>query len=204
MLWWGDNQYGQLGRGHAERATDLAPVPGLTDVIKVVLDSSKACAITSRGELYCWGSFTNSTQKLRLTPTKVTRLSHVVDAVLVTDRFCALTASGQVSCFRSPEVSVPSELNEPVAAIAPGRIGYFSEICWLKRAEPQCLNRAYDGPLEDIAFVDGVAQISFGPNHSCAVLTNGSVRCHGGNEFGQLGAGELLASRVPLPVEIDR
>ncbi len=53
-----------------------------------------------------------------------------------------------------------------------------------------------------------VAKITAGFDHTCALLDDGTVRCWGGNEFGQLGYGnienvgdtESPASAGPVPI----
>ena len=45
-----------------------------------------------------------------------------------------------------------------------------------------------------------VKSIALGKDHSCAVLTNGTARCWGHNNLGQLGNGTLNDSSVPVPV----
>lgn len=58
VLCWGDNQYGQLGRGMATSAAmpDAAAVTGLKNASVVSAGASHTCAISgSDGSLYCWG-----------------------------------------------------------------------------------------------------------------------------------------------------
>ena len=46
--------------------------------------------------------------------------------------------------------------------------------------------------------LSGVANISAGNLHTCAALTDGSVRCWGDNTFGQLGNDSTVSSPVPV------
>jgi hypothetical protein len=46
----------------------------------------------------------------------------------------------------------------------------------------------------------GIADMSTGIGYACAALSDGTVRCWGTNEFGQLGNGTQDTSFVPLPV----
>jgi alpha-tubulin suppressor-like RCC1 family protein len=55
-------------------------------------------------------------------------------------------------------------------------------------------NRAGTGPLT------GVRQVATGDEHSCALLTNGQVRCWGANEHGQLGDGSVDPRTLPVAV----
>ena len=48
--------------------------------------------------------------------------------------------------------------------------------------------------------LSGVLQISAGYQHTCALLTGGTVVCWGYNTYGQLGDGTTTKSSVPLPV----
>ena len=53
---WGSANHGKLGNGHYTRDS-LTPVTveGLTDVVQIESRHMHTCAITSSGQLYCWG-----------------------------------------------------------------------------------------------------------------------------------------------------
>src|SRR5438105_759441 len=48
--------------------------------------------------------------------------------------------------------------------------------------------------------LDGATAIASGDAFSCAVLTDGSVRCWGGNAVGELGNGATVTSQSPVQV----
>jgi hypothetical protein len=48
----------------------------------------------------------------------------------------------------------------------------------------------------------GVSSLGLGNGHSCAVLTDRTLRCWGANEFGGLGDGTTTASTVPVAVRL--
>ena len=50
------------------------------------------------------------------------------------------------------------------------------------------------------ASLTGVASVSAGGLHTCALLTNSQVRCWGGNAQGQLGTGDTDPAAFPTPV----
>ena len=55
-------------------------------------------------------------------------------------------------------------------------------------------------PTDTANALTGIASISAGDRHSCAVLTDGTVRCWGWNQYGQLGNNSLTNSLVPVTV----
>ncbi|MGD0273197.1 MAG: hypothetical protein ABSB96_05680 [Gaiellaceae bacterium] len=48
----------------------------------------------------------------------------------------------------------------------------------------------------------GVAQVSAGDNHTCALLTNGTIWCWGDNNYGQLGTGSTSSTPSTVPVQV--
>jgi len=46
----------------------------------------------------------------------------------------------------------------------------------------------------------GVAMISAGSGHACALLTTGAAKCWGGNDKGQLGDGTQIDRHTPVDV----
>lgn len=57
-------------------------------------------------------------------------------------------------------------------------------------------------PVMDVPVGAPVSFIALGGYHSCVLLTNGSVRCWGGNDRGQLGYNNTLEIHAPIPVDV--
>ncbi len=55
-------------------------------------------------------------------------------------------------------------------------------------------------PVDVVGLTSGVDSVSAGDRHTCAVLTDSSVRCWGDNLLGQLGNESARASNIPLEV----
>jgi alpha-tubulin suppressor-like RCC1 family protein len=55
VVCWGDNEYGQLGRGQTGPPAGAAPVPGLTGVTELTAGGAHTCALPGDGRVLCWG-----------------------------------------------------------------------------------------------------------------------------------------------------
>ncbi|MEF2175809.1 MAG: prepilin-type N-terminal cleavage/methylation domain-containing protein [Candidatus Absconditabacteria bacterium] len=92
---WGGGMSGELGNGQNQNSAIPVKVLGLSgkQVVQVVSGNQHNCALTSQGEVYCWGFGTygqigNGTFNNVSTATKVTGLANVKTIV----------ASGNISC----------------------------------------------------------------------------------------------------------
>jgi alpha-tubulin suppressor-like RCC1 family protein len=73
--------------------------------------------------------------------------------------------------------------------------------CWGGNADGRLGNGSYDDSAEPtpvIGLREGVAEVSLGPSHACALLLNQSVRCWGSGGSGELGSVSPTSSSVPL------
>jgi len=143
-----------------------------------------SCAITTAGETYCWGYNgsgqlgDNSTAK-RLTPVDIVGLSGEVAAISGGgNHTCALTTTGGAKCWGNNDY---------------GQLGDNSTTDRLTPVDV-CTDASCASPLS------GVAAISAGGYHTCALTTAGGVKCWGYNFFGQLGDNTATDSSTPVDV----
>jgi alpha-tubulin suppressor-like RCC1 family protein len=176
---WGDDGFGQLGNGAPKSDTNQpsAVIGGLTFAL-VAPSQVHACALTTTGAAYCWGSNLNGrlgqdtlTTTESLTPIAVTgglTFNYLVSGESFS---CGLTAGGALYCWG---------LNDS------GQLGTGS---------PD--NATTPTPVSGgLSF----AAISAGRNHVCGVTTGGQAYCWGGNALGQLGDGTVFDRDTPTPV----
>jgi alpha-tubulin suppressor-like RCC1 family protein len=151
--------------------------------------SQHTCAVTNQGAAKCWGS--NNQGQLGWFPYScfepgdcstvagdVTGLSSGVESIAAgAFHTCAVTVTGAALCW---------------GANSRGQLG-----------DGTTTNRPT--PVFVSGLTSGVAAIDAGQEHTCAVLDNGTMRCWGSDEYGQLGAtvselcaGEVLCSTTPI------
>lgn len=126
----------------------------------------------------CWGygyygQLGNGSSSSQIVPTPVSGLSSGVAALAAGQTHtCALTTQGGVLCWGDNEM---------------GQLGDGTRT---ERLEPV--------PVSGLA--SGVAAISAGQWHTCALLLDGSMRCWGYNADGRLGDGTYTDRLVPAVV----
>lgn len=227
---WGYNVSGQLGDGSTTDSFAPVAVSGLASgVTQIAAGGSHACALTSAGAVLCWGlndkgQLGDGSTTNRSTPVQVSGLTSGVTAIAANGKSsCALTAGGELKCWgynskgqlgdgtttnRSTPVTA-TVASGPVAAVALG----FSHSCVLSTdGGVRCWGSGTFGELGDGSKTDsltakqvsgltsGVASISAGLSHTCAISTAGDALCWGSNSNGQIGDGTYTHAPTPVTV----
>jgi len=162
------------------------------------------CAVTTAGGAMCWGAnfwgqlgdgtFTNSTMPVVVKISPGIPLTSVAQISAGQDHTCALMADGGAKCWGD---NLRGQVGNGTFTTVP--------------PYPDPLAPPYGGfgittPVDVLTSLDpvdplgGVAQISGGLAHTCAVTVDGGVKCWGANQSGQLGNGTFATSATPVDV----
>jgi len=191
---WGYNFYGQLGNG-AGGGLDPNPTPvdvcasGATPPctatnnnvltgVAIAAGGFHTCALTSGGGVKCWGwngegQLGDGTNTDRTTPVDVLGLGSGVAAIAAgREHTCALTSVGGVKCWGW------------------NGLGLLGDGTTTDRTTP----------VDVVGLGSGVAAIAPAGYHTCALTTEGGVKCWGSNGAGQLGDGTTMIRTTPVDV----
>ena len=157
-------------------------VLGLTlGVVSVSAGTYHTCAVTTTGGLKCWGNDDlgqlgdNATLANKPTPVDVLGLASGVASVSTGHyHTCAVTTSGGLKCWGHDG---SGQLGNDVAMVY----------------QPT--------PVDVLGLTAGVARVSAGQRHTCAITTSGGLKCWGHDSNGQLGDNAALADK-PTPVDV--
>lgn len=168
----------------ADGATGLgiATLSSFGQTSPFALGGSATCALvagpTRTGGVACLGDngsgqLGNGSGVDALAPVGVSGLATDVASVAAgSNHACAVTVAGAVRCW---------------GANASGQLGDATTV-----SKPT--------PVEVSGLASGAVMVAAGHDHACALLADGSVRCWGANDAGQLGDGTTNASSTPVTV----
>lgn len=184
---WGSNINKQLGIGENDLSYALNPIPvnalnGIAKVVGTGYDS--ACAITDYGSVRCWGN--NENGALGAANTGKNLASRQVSAALKGP----WAAPGSVTVGKRHICIV--DLDGIVRCQGLNSSGQLGNATTTNSATPV-----------DVGTLGAAAtQAVAGTTHTCALLTNGNVRCWGANDRGQLGANVTTTPLSNVPVSV--
>ena len=174
----GENNWGQLGNGGFANASTPVTVNGMTTAVSVGAGIEHSCALLADGTVRCWGT-----------------------------NFVGQLGDGTIGGG--------SALPKPVQGLS-GVIGLgsggFHNCVILSDHTVQCWGRNQDGQLgngnsttdsgtpQPVTGLTGVVALAAGGYHTCALLTDATVRCWGRNDRGQVGDGTTISRSTPVVV----
>ena len=178
---WGYNSNGQLGDGTTTNRTTPMDVVGLPGVTNISTGDLHTCAVTTAGAALCWGADNNgqlgndAVLTNRHTPAYVAGLTAGVRSISAGQAAtCAVTTAGGARCWGADSV---------------GQLGNDASLT----DQPT--------PVTVSGLATGVASVSVGLGHTCAVTTSGGVLCWGLDNKGQLGNDAALINQS-TPVDV--
>ena len=176
---WGNGSSGQIGDGDADDELSATPPLGLAGTIDFVSEGGDhSCALTQTGGAKCWGQGT----------------SGQIGDGLGLDQFTPQDVSGLTSGVRG----VASGKNHSCAVLTTGAAKCWGEGDYGQVGDGNLGNELT--PVDVITLSSGVASVSCGGNHSCALLNDGTVRCWGRGSSGQIGNGQFDTELTPVAV----
>ena len=230
---WGSNGCGSLGVAGAqlEAAPVAIPRDGLGPGVKSIsIGWGTTCAVERSGAVVCWGSTLPSDVSScpeMPTPTPIAGLPSNISAIAVgDDHACALSADESAWCWGTNTLGQLGDGTTVDRSTAAQVIGLTSGATAISAGGGDACAVKSDGslwcwgwnnygelgdgsgttqttPVPVTGMSSGVAGVSAGGSHTCAVKTDGSAWCWGYNGAGVLGDGSAEPnSLVPVPVQL--
>jgi alpha-tubulin suppressor-like RCC1 family protein len=192
---WGWNVTGQLGNGTVSsdpfNQSILSPVPVTSpgaNIASITAGAQHTCAVTAGGAAYCWGfnlfgqlgrGFGVDSRRDSALPVLVDTFSSGVASISAGGlHTCAVTTGGGAYCWG-------------YAGFGQVGAGFFGSV-------DNSSLPVSPYPVQGLS--SGVAAISAGGLHTCALTVAGGVLCWGANSRGQLGDGTTIDQPGPVQV----
>ncbi len=230
---WGDNSYGQIGNnGNTKKQT--IPVQVLSNVKSVYYSYSDYCsvsAITTDGDLYCWGNNNygqagNGTTENQTVPVKV--LSNVksvsysnsiyytsVSAIMENgDLYCwGHNGYGEVGNGITADQTIPVKVLSGVKSVCYSACfvsnPFISVSAITENGDLYCWGINFSGQIENwrvpMKVLSDVKSVSYSycGDSVSAITENGDLYCWGNNDDGQIGNGTTEDQAIPVKILSD-
>jgi alpha-tubulin suppressor-like RCC1 family protein len=146
-------------------------------VVDIASGEGHSCAVISDGQVWCWGKneygqLGDGTTKDREEPVQVSGLDSAASVTAGWGHTCALTWEKKVKCWGYNKNGELGNGRENNSSI----------------------------PVDVLGYQERAEFIAAGDDHTCAVLLDGTIRCWGFNETGQLGDGTNVSRSTPVQV----
>ncbi|MFN7921766.1 MAG: hypothetical protein U0Q16_16820 [Bryobacteraceae bacterium] len=182
---WGTNSHGELGNGGTLPTSVLTAVAGGGGSITaraVAAGRDHTCVVRANSTAACWGA--NASGQVgtgvvggnSIFPQAIPGLTNVTAIAGGEAHTCALLADGTVRCWGQ---NSSGEIGDGTNTTRPSPV-----------------------PVPGLANVVGIATGGdLGGSHTCALIADGTVRCWGANNNGQLGDATQTPRRTPTVVQ---
>ena len=180
---WGLNEYGQLGNSQNIETGTANPNPLDVDVLNVkqiTAGYAHTCALKNNGSVSCWGwngfgQVGDGSVVDRYLPTPVSGVSMARGSAAGGAHSCTVLSTGRVQCWGQ------------------NTQGQLGDGTTFGRTTPVMVSG-----ITNAIEVSAGGGILSGGSHTCALLSDGSVKCWGDNRYGQLGDGTMTNSSLPV------
>ena len=218
---WGDNGNGEVGNGAtADQHTPVKVLENVKDFYFYGGFSVTSSAVTTNGDLYCWGcnsggAVGNGATADQYTPVKI--LENVKDFYGDGSTSSAVTTNGDLYCWGdnySGEVgngTIEDQL-APVKVLENVKEFYgngFTSSAVTTNGDLYCWGDNYDGEVGNgstaeqhtpVKVLENVKDFYGDGSTSSAVTTNGDLYCWGDNYYGEVGNGSTENQLTPYKV----
>lgn len=224
---WGRNSNGQLGDGTTDNSAVPVAVPGVVNAVAVAAEESSTCALLADGTVTCWGLILNSSgwYDQVTAPALNSDITGATDIHAGSGgTMCVLTDIGAVKCWgkNSPGTLGDGTTVDSVTPVMPTGVSNATTItsgnahscAVISGGTVKCWGSNQWGELGNgttttwttpnlPAHVSGITTataVATGAAHSCALLSDSTIRCWGYNGAGGLGNGTTNDSTTPVTV----
>lgn len=195
---WGSNDFGANGNGNESLELEpITAVAGGLSFVEVQRGPNVTCGTTKTGQSYCWGGggvgqlgvanfYQTSAVKPALVDGNITFHSYALGSL----HTCALDPSGAAYCWG---MDLQGRLGV-AAASAP-----CSSTTYTPSGNTTIATTCAPSPVPvntSIRF----ATLAAASDATCGLDSAGTAYCWGGNDFGQLGNGSVIADTIPAVV----
>lgn len=213
----GANYYGQLGDGTTDKRWTPTPVSGLTDAVSISAGDEHTCAITRENKARCWGKNlysrigSGTNERIFKTPVDVIDLGgNPLSMAPGNEHTCALVEGGRVQCWghnnygqvgaedtrKSPKV--PTDVAGLESGAKSVSTGFSTSCAVTEKNSVLCwgwigLYDYFKSPQEIDEMRKNMTAVAVGGDHICGLTSDGTVKCLGENNYGQLGDGTTEA-----------
>lgn len=206
VMGWGSAVFNALGDDDSSsRDKPMTTIPGVAGAVGVAAGQNHACALLGDGTVTCWG-FVKTKQVA--TPVEGVTDAKAIFATSQSGETCVTHGDKSVTCWT--EYAGPKKLEGITDVTAMSGRGHMCMLkadgtVWCKgdNQRGQIGNGTTGSAINKPTQVEGLAgavSVAAGSQTSCAALGDGTVKCWGYNQRGQLGDGTLMDRSKPVTV----